>query len=157
MKFKGFWYDSVLLCLVAGISAAFIAMTVFIEPRLAVAECVAFLIVFAVAVYRALSAGNRYKRFLIKTSKKLDFTDEKVLSNFPFPVAVCDETGSVIWRSQRFMNEISPDKVAQTDTLEMFTNGLGVEELTERGSACVQIGERYYTCLLYTSPSPRDS
>ena len=153
MKFKGFWYDSVLLCLVAGVSAAFIAMTVFVEPRLAVAECVAFLIVCAVAVYRALSAGNRYKRFLIKTSKKLDFTDEKVLSNFPFPVAVCNESGSIIWRSQRFMNEISPDKIAQTDTLEMFTNGLGVEELTEHGSACVKIGERYYTVYAVTYQS----
>ena len=38
MKFKGFWYDSLLICLTAGISAVFIAMTVFVEPRLAIAE-----------------------------------------------------------------------------------------------------------------------
>ena len=81
MKFKGFWYDGLLISLAAAVSAVFIVMTVFVEPRLAIAEGIAFLIVCGIAVYRALSAKKRYKRFISKTSKKLDFTDNKVLSS----------------------------------------------------------------------------
>ena len=83
MKFKGFWYDGLLISLAAAFSAVFTVITVFVEPRLAVAECVAFLFVCIIAVYRALSAKKRYKRFIAKTSKKFDFTDTKVLSNYP--------------------------------------------------------------------------
>jgi hypothetical protein len=50
MKFKGFWYDSLLICLAAGIAAVFVAMTVFVEPRLAIAEGIAFLIVCVFSV-----------------------------------------------------------------------------------------------------------
>lgn len=134
-----------MICLTAGISAVFIAMTVFVEPRLAIAECIAFLIVCVIAVYRALSAKNRYKRFIIKTSKKLDFTDQKVLSTFPFPVAVCDEKGYITWCSNRFLNEISLGEIAQADNVTKFTNGIKLDVLTESEETSVFVNERYYT------------
>lgn len=145
MKFKGFWYDSLMICLTAGIAAVFIAMTAFVEQRLAVAEGIAFLIVCVIAVYRALSAKNRYKRFIIKTSKKLDFTDQKVLSTFPFPVAVCDEKGYITWCSSRFLNEISLGEIAQTDNVTKFTNGIKLDVLTESDETSVFVNDRYYT------------
>ncbi len=145
MKFKGFWYDSLMICLAAGFSAVFIAMTVFVEPRLAIAEGIAFLIVCVIAVYRALSAKNRYKKFLIKTSKKLDFTNEKVLSGFPFPVAVCDEEGYISWCSERFLNEISRGEITTADNIGKFTNGIKVSSLESREEISVQLDENYYT------------
>ena len=60
MKFKGFWYDGLMIFIAAGIAAVFIAMTFFFEPRLAVAECVCFVLLCVIAVYRALSAKNRW-------------------------------------------------------------------------------------------------
>ncbi|MBQ2694138.1 MAG: DHH family phosphoesterase [Clostridia bacterium] len=145
MKFKGFWYDSLMICLTAGIAAVFIAMTAFVEPRLAVAEGIAFLIVCVIAVYRALSAKNRYKRFIIKTSKKLDFTDQKVLSTFPFPVAVCDEKGYITWCSNRFLNEISLGDITQTDNIVKFTNGIKLDVIAQSGETSVLLNDRYYT------------
>lgn len=134
-----------MICLTAGIAAVFIAMTAFVEQRLAVAEGIAFLIVCVIAVYRALSAKNRYKRFIIKTSKKLDFTDQKVLSTFPFPVAVCDEKGYITWCSSRFLNEISLGEIAQTDNVTKFTNGIKLDVLTESDETSVFVNDRYYT------------
>lgn len=145
MRFKGFWYDSLLICLTAGIAAVFITMTVFVEPRLAIAECIAFLIVCVIAVYRALSAKNRYKRFIIKTSKKLDFTDQKVLSTFPFPVAVCDEKGYITWCSSRFLNEISHGEITAADNIVKFTNGIKLDVLNESDETSVFVNDRYYT------------
>ncbi|MBQ2973471.1 MAG: DHH family phosphoesterase [Clostridia bacterium] len=145
MKFKGFWYDSLIICLIAGISAAFIAMTVFVEPRLAIAECIAFLIVCVIVVYRAVTAKNRYKRFIIKTSKKLDFTDQKVLSAFPFPVAVCDGKGYIKWCSDLFFNEISCGEITQTDKIEKFANGMDIDSIMHSEETCVSVDGRYYS------------
>ena len=111
MKFKGFWYDGLLISVTAGIAAVFVAMTFFVEKRLAAAECLAFALVFVVALYRAISAKSRYKKFLIKTAKKLDYTDRKVLSAAPFPVVVCDDAGVITWCSEKFLNEIAKGEI----------------------------------------------
>lgn len=145
MKFKGFWYDSLIICLIAGVSAAFIAMTVFVEPRLAIAECIAFLIVCVIVVYRAVTAKKRYKRFVIKTSKKLDFTDQKVLSTFPFPVAVCDGKGYIKWCSDLFLNEISCGEITQTEKIGKYTNGMNIDSIMHSEETCVSVDGRYYS------------
>ena len=123
MKFKGFWYDGLLISLAAAVSAVFIVLTVFVEPKLAITEGVVFLAVCAIAVYRALSAKKRYRRFIAKTSKKLDFTDNKVLSNYPFPVAVCDENGYITWYSEQFINEISLGEITASDKISKYLEG----------------------------------
>lgn len=145
MKFKGFWYDSLIICLIAGISAAFIAITVFVEPRLAIAECIAFLIVCAVVVYRAVTAKKRYKRFISKTAKKLDFTNQKVLSTFPFPVAVCDGKGYIKWCSDLFLNEISCGEITQTDKIGKYANGIDIDSIMHSEETCVSVEGRYYS------------
>lgn len=144
MKFKGFWYDGLMIVIAAVIAAVFVAMTFFVEPRLAVAECVGLVIVCVIAVYRALSAKNRYKRFLIKTSKKLDYTDSKVLSTIPFPVAVCDGKGYITWCNEGFLNEISNGDISETDNVSKFTNGIQLDSFLNRDGTCVFIGGRYY-------------
>lgn len=145
MKFKGFWYDGLLISLAAGISAVFIVMTAFVEPRLAISECVAFLIVCVIAVYRAVSAKNRYKKFIIRTSKKLDFTDQKVLSSFPFPVAVCDEDGYITWCSERFLSEITQGEITEADNIKKYANEISLEEMLHEEETSVLVNERYYS------------
>lgn len=145
MKFKGFWYDGLMICLAAGFSAVFIAMTFFVEPRLAVAECIAFVLVCVVAVYRALSAKNRYKKFLIKTSKKLDFTDQKILSTLPFPVAICDEEGYITWCNDIFLNDVSRGEIAQTDKVSKYSDGADVSTFLNDEEISVFVDGKYYT------------
>ncbi|MBQ7122446.1 MAG: DHH family phosphoesterase [Clostridia bacterium] len=145
MKFKGFWYDGLMISVTAVFAAIFIAMTFFFEPRLALAECAGFALVCVIAVYRALSARNRYKRFLIKTSKKLDYTDSKVLSGFPFPVAVCDGDGYISWCNAGFLNEISKGDISAADNISKFTDGIKKNELVNRDGTSVLVDGRYYT------------
>ncbi len=148
MKFKGFWYDSLLIFLTAAIAAVFIAITFFFEKRIAVAECLAFALVIVLAVYRAFSAKSRYKKFLIKSAKKLDYTDQKVLSNAPFPVAVCDEDGIITWCSEKFLDEIAKGEITSAENITAYSNGTDIHSIVNREGNCVLVDGRYYT--LYT-------
>lgn len=145
MKFKGFWYDGLLISLAAAVSAVFIVMTVFVEPRLAIAEGIAFLIVCGIAVYRALSAKKRYKRFISKTSKKLDFTDNKVLSSYPFPVAVCDENGYITWYSDRFLNEITLGEITAAEKASRYLGGRKPDSIGDDEEISVSVNGKHYT------------
>ncbi len=144
MKFKGFWYDSLTICLTAGLVAAFIAMTAFVEPRLAIAEGIVFLMVCVIVIYRAVTAKKRYNRFLIKTAKKLDYTEQKVLSNLPFPVAVCDEEGYITWCSDLFLTEISRGGITQSDRINKFT-GMSLDLIVNSETVCVNVEDKYYS------------
>ena len=145
MKFKGFWYDGLLISVTAGIAAVFVAMTFFVEKHLAAAECLAFALVFVIALYRAISAKSRYKKFLIKTAKKLDYTDRKVLSAAPFPVVVCDDTGVITWCSEKFLNEIAKGEITSAEKINAFANGMNIHSIVNRDGNCVNVDGRYYT------------
>ena len=54
------------------------------------------------------------EKFLIRLSRKFDYTDKKVLSSFPLPVAVCGKDGAVSWCSERFINEIAGGEITES-------------------------------------------
>lgn len=145
MKFKGFRYDGLLISLTAICAAAFIAATFFIRPNLAFAECVVVLVVAAVALFRVLSSKRRYKKFLIKTAQKLDYTDNRVLSSLPFPVAVCGSDGYIKWASERFIAEIADGEITEGSHIDEFSNGVGIDELKHEEKTGVFVGGRYYS------------
>lgn len=145
MKIRGFMYDAVSICVVAVAAAAFIIATVFVNPRLALAECAVFIAVTAVVFYRMLTMRKRYRKFIFKLVRELDYTDEKVLSNFPFPVAMCNEEGYITWGSESFVNEISEGRIDPDKKVEEFTGGISPEDLLHGSMVTVQISDRYYT------------
>ena len=80
MKFKGFWYDILLLSLIAVFAVVFVGITAVVEPVIAMAEAIIALLLIAFAFYRIFTSKIRYKRFVLKTAKKLDFTENRVTS-----------------------------------------------------------------------------
>lgn len=144
MKLRGFIYDGVSICVAAVAAAAFIVATVFISPKLALAECIAFIAVTAIVIYRVFTMKKRYRKFVARLVRELDYTDEKVLSNFPFPVAVCNGEGYITWGSESFINEISEGSVNPDERVENFTGGISPEDLLHGSMATVQISNRFY-------------
>ncbi len=145
MKLKGFWYDKLLICLLAGFTAVFIGITALIEPRAALAELVVALIIFAIAAYRVVSAKYRYKKFMENASKNLDFSQAEVLASFPFPAVVCNRQGYIGWCSKKFYNEIAGGELTSASHIDMFTNGIGLENIIAEEETHVMIKERYYS------------
>lgn len=145
MKVRGFIYDAASICVAAVAAAAFIVATVFVNPKLALAECAVFIAVTAVVIYRMLTMRRRYRKFISRLIRELDYTDEKVLSNFPFPVAMSNCEGYIIWGSEKFVNEISEGNIKPEEKAEEFTGGISPEDLLHGSMATVQISDRFYT------------
>lgn len=145
MKLKGFWYDKLVICLLAVFVAAFIGITAFIEPKIALCELAAALIIFAVAVYRIYSARFRYKKFMESVSEKLDFSQADVLSSYPFPVAVIDPQGYIGWCNGYFINQISGGELSAGTPVENYTNGKSFVDINTEKEFIVQIKERFYS------------
>lgn len=150
MKFKGFWYDVLLLGLIALFSAVFIGVTAVVEPTLAMAEAAVALFLAAFALFRVFTAKKRFKKFLIKTTQKLDYTDPKVLSSFPFPVAVCDGDGYIRWCGERFINEILGGAVTSSTAIGKYANGLDIATLLNEEETTVMVNERYYSVYTHS-------
>lgn len=150
MKIKGFWHDIVLTGIAAAVAAIFIVITAFIEPKLALAECCGLVAVSGFALLRALTAKNRYKKFLLRLSKKFDYTETKVLSSFPLPVAVCGKNGVVVWGSERFVNEITDGEITNSTDISEFTNGVDIDTLIHEEETSVLVKDRYYS--VYSFP-----
>ncbi len=145
MKLKGFIYDGVSICVAAVAAAAFVVATVFLNPKLALAECIVFIAVTGFVLYRMLTMRRRYRKFILRLTRELDCSDEKVLSNFPFPVAICNGEGYITWGSERFINEISEGGISNGEKIEEFIGGISPEDLLHGSMANVQIGDRFYS------------
>ena len=145
MKLKGFWYDKLLICLFAAFTVVFIVLTALLEPKAALAELVVAIVIFSIAAYRVISAKHRYKKFMEAASKNLDFSQAEVLASFPFPVVVCNSQGYISWCSRKFYNDIANGELTQASHIDLFTNGIGLENIVEQDETHVQIKDRYYS------------
>lgn len=154
MKVKGFWHDLVLIVVTAAVALVFTAITAQKQPKLALAEAIAFVAVLLFAFLRALTARIRYRRFLRHLTAQLDYTDQKVLSDYPFPVAVCDSEGTIDWCSERFLTEIAGGRITSAARIEEFSNGVALQTLIGEDETAVQVGDRYYS--VYTVPYQAD-
>ena len=128
MKLKGFWYDKLLVCLFAAFAAAVIAITAFFKPWIALAELAAAIVIFAIAAFRILSAGYRYKKFMQAVSQKLDYSAAEVVSSYPFPVAVCDSRGYISRCNSRFISDVAQDELTQASSVSDFLSGKSLDD-----------------------------
>lgn len=145
MKLRGFWYDKLLICLFAAFVAVFVLLTALLEPKLAVAELVIAIVILGIATYRVLSAKHRYKKFMEIASTTLDYSQAKVLASFPFPAVVCNRRGYICWCSKAFYSDIANGELNQASHIDMFTNGIGLDNIVEEEETHVQIKDRYYS------------
>lgn len=141
MKFKGFHYDGFFLSLAAVSAAALTALTAFRfgDKKFAVTEALIFTAVFVFGFVRMFSARFRYGRALSFAAKKLDYTDSKVLSTSPYPVALCNSEGKIIWANDLFRADISENLTQMTDIKSLLGNNFDIDF-----NNYALINDRYY-------------
>ncbi len=145
MKLKGFWYDKLLVCLFAVFAATVIAITASYKPWIALAELGIAIVIFAIAVFRIVSAGYRYKKFMQSVSQKLDCANPEVVSSYPFPVAVCDSNGYISRCNNSFISDIAEDELTQATSIFDFINEESFDDIDSAFSIPAEINDRYYT------------
>ena len=140
MKFKGFYYDMLFISLLIFGGVLFIGVTLLMfDIKVAAVEAVILGVIILIGFIRMFSARHRYRRMLSLASKKLDYTDNKVLSNMPYPVSVCDDDGVIRWANERFL-ELTDDNLSQVSSIADY---LGNEYDAEFNNY-VKIKDRYY-------------
>lgn len=143
MKIRGFYYDSffiVATALAAAISAV-LTVVLYDGKWLAVAEAAVFFIIFLYGFIRMMRNKIRYKKILQSAVKSLDYTDSKALTSLPFPVAVCDDGGRIIWANDSFINDIFEDDITQTSNLRSVIGDVDARKHT----VGVKCNDRYYS------------
>ena len=118
MKFKGFRYDIVYIALTFAAAAAFCALTaMYYSVNFAIAFGSIFFIIFIYGTVRAFLAKEKYKNMLKTTTEKLDYSDNKVLSEIPVPVAVCNENGNITWANSLFIESIAHGNISELTSM----------------------------------------
>lgn len=145
MKLKGFWYDKLLIVLLAILTVICIGLTALLEPKVAIAEFGAALVIFGIAAYRVVTAKHRYKKFMEAASNNLDFSQAKVLASFPLPVAVCNPQGYIRWCSRQFYVDMTNKELTQASHIDMYTNSIGIEKIVAENGTKVQIKDQFYS------------
>lgn len=140
MKFKGFYYDILFISLLIMSGFLFVAVTLLkFDIKAAIAEAVILLIVIIFGFIRMFSARFRYRRMLSLTAEKLDYSDNKVLSALPFPVAVCDGAGYIRWTNEKFY-EASGKEINQASNISDYFG----EDYDPEFNRYVKIQKNYY-------------
>ncbi len=145
MKGKGFGNDGLSIILALAAAAVFAGITAFYKPEIALGEAVIILLVAILALVRKLFAKRRYISFLRRVTGRLDFSEHKVLSSFPFPVAVCNPDGIIDWCSDSFIREVSGEKIVPGTSIDDYTNNIGMSALESEGEVAVNLGNRYFS------------
>lgn len=141
MKFKGFRYDGLFIIAISVAAAIFAAVTaVSYDTRLAIAESVVFFLIFLYGFVRLFTAGKKYKRMLSVTAVKLDYSDNKVLSSIPFPVAVCNEEGYITWSNDLFVNDLMQGNITQLSNINIILGG----NFKNNTEDCINVGDCFY-------------
>lgn len=95
-----------------------------------------------------ISRRNR-EQVLETLAERMDITQQQVLSEYPVPVLVCDESEKILFYNERFVIEFAVDGKLDNKALSAFTGGADVSDFEQGVPYGVAVGERYFS--LYVS------
>ena len=140
---------------VAAIAAASVCavITSFFSPLLSFVEA-ALIILFSLWVIISDRYYRRHSRkYILKLSKKLDFSKEKVLNKLPFPAIVCASDGTINWCSEKFLNRVIGDKSVVEGNIAAYINGKDLFEIINAEETAVFVNNRSYSVFSYSYDS----
>ncbi len=132
---------------VAVIAAASVCavITSFVLPSLAFIEAGLIILFFLWTVISERFYKKKSRRYMHKLSKSLDFSKEKSLNNFPFPVVVCSKEGDINWCSEKFLNRVVGSKKSFENNIAAYINGKDLYEIINSEETAVFVNGRTYT------------
>ena len=88
--------------------------------------------------------------------KSFDRDQESYLSKLSFPVAITGKYDELVWGNSLFKEMLCENKDCVGESITAFTSGVRLQDIVKGNGTNITHNGLKYTCLLYTSPSPRD-
>ena len=108
----------------------------------------AALVVFSV-VTNVINTGKT-KTVLTDLDRQLDAESLKNLTNFPMPLIVCGEAGTILWYNTFFKNGVLGDFELDSDEIFPLLDGQNMEDIAAHSRLYASVSGRYYS--VYSFP-----
>ena len=136
--------NAVYVAAIAAAAVCAVITSVFV-PVLAFAETVLIILFFLWVIISDRYYRKHSRKYLLKLSKKLDYSKEKVINRLPFPIIVCTEDGTVNWCNEKFLNRVIGDKATVEGSINAYINGKDLFEIINSEETAVYLNEHSYT------------
>ena len=108
----------------------------------------AALVVFSV-VTNVINTGKT-KTVLTDLDRQLDAESLKNLTNFPMPLIVCGEAGTILWYNTFFKNGVLGDFELDSDEIFPLLDGQNMDDIAAHSRLYTSVSGRYYS--VYSFP-----
>lgn len=145
MKLRQFvrTYPVVFLLLI--LALAICLFNIYFDWRVALIEASAVLILTALALFKINNSFITAKKSIKALNENLTAEDTGNLNDFPLPVLIFDSTGKILWYNSLFRNYVLGNSQVLSDSVEEFTSGRGLQEISEHPVFDAAVGNKEYT------------
>lgn len=121
------------------------AVNFFVNPKIALFELVCLLVMIFVILFYVNKSFSRTKKTVSALNYSLSHDENGNLKDFPLPILIFDSTDRILWYNILFRNYIIGGNELKTDSVKNFTNGRGLEDISDASSFDAKIGDKKYT------------
>lgn len=153
-KFKIFFPNTKIYLIII---AALIFMLIWYEPYIALlgAAIFGFLVLYNIKLNR--KRDNEWSRYVEDMSANLDVAGKNTLSNTPFPLAIVNSKGKVIWGNNRF-SLIFPKGMYDKD-ISLIIKDFNINKANENNVIIfekIKVGESFYNVIATKVPTNKE-
>jgi c-di-AMP phosphodiesterase-like protein len=149
-KFKIFFPNTKIYLIII---AALIFLLIYYEPYIALlgVAIFGFLVFYNIRLNRKMD--NEWSRYVEDMSANLDVAGKNTLSNTPFPLAIVNSKGKVIWGNNRF-SSIFPQGMYDKD-IKLIINDFNIKKADDNNVSIferINVGESFYNVIATQVP-----
>ena len=158
---------------------AVVIILIILKPILGLVSILAFAYIFYLSYSEIKNKNEETIKHIENLNENFDSLTKEAIFDMPFPLVVTDEKAKILWYNTPFINLFNEKSVLDRD-LENLVKDIDISNIIGRNGVNtlpIEINKRSfsvytnivenkseksvehghsYTCLLYTSPSPRD-
>ena len=124
---------------------AICALNFFVNIKIALFELACLLVMILVLFLFINKSFTAAKKTVSSLNDSLSDGESGNLMDFPLPILIFDSTDRILWYNILFRNYVIGNNEFKTDSIKNFTNGRGLEEISNSQSFEAKVGEKEYT------------
>lgn len=124
---------------------AICVLNFFVNIKVALFELACLLVMILVLFLFINKSFTAAKKTVSSLNDSLSDGESGNLMDFPLPILIFDSTDRILWYNILFRNYVIGNNEFKNDSIKNFTNGRGLEEISNSQSFEAKVGEKEYT------------